>query len=89
MAAKVAQSGICVAGIAFAVSVLWPFKGQSQVKSGDIGDFWSFLKATPPAQEPLRSLHRKFRRSAAYFGVMLLFMVAWGVIATAGLAGPD
>ncbi len=84
--AKFSQGGICVGGIAFAISGLWPFRGQDEVKSGDIGDFWSFVKAAPPEQEHLRHLHRTFRRSLAILLVTVLFMLMWGVVATLGLA---
>jgi len=84
--AKAAQGGVCVGGIAFAISGLWPFRGRDKIERGDIGDFWSFVKNAPPEEEHLRNLHWTFRRSLALLAVTVVFMLMWTVVATLGLA---
>jgi predicted anti-sigma-YlaC factor YlaD len=86
--AKATQAGICVGGIAFAISALWPSPGQGMLKSGDIGDFWSFVRGGPPQEAHLRGLHRKFRRSLVLLTLTAAFMVAWAVVGGLGLAQP-
>ena len=46
--AKATQAGVCLGGIAFAVSALWPSPGQGRLTPGDIPEFWSFVRGGPP-----------------------------------------
>jgi hypothetical protein len=84
--AKSIQTCVCVGGIAFAVSVVWPVRGQNKLKPDDIGDFWAFVRGAPPEQEHLRGIYRKFRRSLGVLVLTAIFMAAWAVVVAGGLA---
>ncbi len=78
--AKATQSGICLSGIAFAVSGLWPVRGKGQPKPEDIPDFWAFIKAPSPSAPHLRAVHTKFRVSLAILLIFVSFMVAHATV---------
>jgi hypothetical protein len=76
---------LCLSGIAFAISAMWPFKGQEQVRRGDIGDFWSFVRGPAPEVAYRRALWVKMRRTVGIWLLGVLFMVAWMVAGMLGL----
>ncbi len=82
---KATQSGICLSGVAFAISGLWPVRGRGQVKPGDIPDFWAFVRAPSPSAPHLRAMHTKFRVSLGILLVFVLWMVAHGIVVGLGL----
>ncbi len=76
--------GICLTGMAFAISAMWPFKGQDLVQRGDMADFWSFVRGPEPEVPYKKALWRKMRRS---LGIWCL-LIAWMIIAfVAGVSG--
>jgi hypothetical protein len=76
--------GICLSGVAFVISAIWPFKGQELVQRGDMADFWSFVRGPEPEVPYKKGLWRKMRRTV---GIWFL-LAAWMIIAfIAGVSG--
>jgi hypothetical protein len=86
--AKATLSGICLSGIAFALSALWPVRGQARLKREDIPDFWAFIRAPSPSTPDLRAIHIKFRVSLSILLLFVLCMVAHGIVVSLGLTKP-
>ena len=86
---KGSQSGICIGGIAFAVSGLWLLGEQRQVKPKEIPDFWAFVRAAPPAAPHLRGLHSKFLVSLGILLIAALFMFAHAIVVAFGMGTPQ
>jgi hypothetical protein len=76
--------GVCLTGIAFAISAMWPFSGQSVVPSGEMANFWSFVRGPEPEVAHKKALWRKMRRTVGIWCVL----IAWMIIAIGlGLSG--
>jgi hypothetical protein len=84
--AKVSQISICLSGIAFAISGIWPVRGQALLKREDIPDFWAFVRAQSPAAPHLRAIHTKFRVCLGFLFIAVLSMVAHAMVVGLGLA---
>ena len=79
-------SGVCVGGVAFAVSLMLPPWGGRQIRPDEIRNPWLFARGAPPGDPTLRSLWHKYRRSFIILVVMAAFMLAYGVAVNLGLA---
>lgn len=77
--------GVCLSGMAFAISAMWPFKGQEQVQRGDMADFWSFVRGPEPTVAYKKALWRKMRRTIAIWLVVVFFMIIGFVAGVFGL----
>jgi hypothetical protein len=86
--AKGTQTSICLSGIAFAISGLWPVRGQTRLRREDIPDFWAFVRAPSPSAPHLRAVHTKFRMSLGLLLIAALSMVAHVIVVGLGLARP-
>jgi hypothetical protein len=82
---KTVFTGVCLSGIAFAVSAMWPFQGQEQVRRGDMGNFWSFVRGPAPEASYKRALWGKMRRTMAIWLLGVLFLVAGAFAGAFGL----
>jgi hypothetical protein len=86
--AKATLSSICVSGIAFAISALWPVRGQTSLRREEVPDFWAFVWAQSPSAPHLRAIHTKFRVSLCFLFIAILCMMAYAVVVSLGLARP-
>lgn len=77
--------GVCLSGMAFAISAMWPFKGQELVQRGDTADFWAFVRGPEPTVPYKQALWRKMRRTIAIWLVVVFFMIIGFVAGVFGL----
>jgi hypothetical protein len=84
--AKATLSAVCLSGIAFAISGLWPVRGQSRLKREEMPDLWAFVRAPSPSAPHLKAMHTKFRVSLGILLLFVLSMVAHAVVVSLGLA---
>ena len=78
-------AGVCLSGVAFATSAMWPFKGQELVQRGDMASFWSFVRGPAPTVPYKQALWRKMRRTIAIWLVVVFFMIVGFVAGVFGL----
>jgi len=77
--------GVCLSGVAFAISAMWPFKGQELVQRGDMADFRSFVRGPEPTVPYKKALWRKMRRTIAMWLLVVFFMSIGFVAGVFGL----
>ena len=75
---RIALAGVCLSGLGFALSAVWPL-GRHRF-SLEPDEFWSFILSPPPQDESAFAVWKKLRRTFAFWLTLVLFMFA-GVVA--------
>src|SRR6267143_6868236 len=78
-------SGVCLGGVAFAVSLMLPPWAGRQIRADEIGNPWLFARGAQPDDPTLRSLWHRYRRSFIILVLTAAFLLAYGVAVTLGL----